>query len=121
LRWSLREVSQRSSSAMAVVDGTGAALGKRLEAAWLPNGRGFDALNVDFLERRPRNSAENLKIALWQITATGGETPEVPYPKEEILDFLEFLQQLPWDHIQLSAVEEDGDPELFEGTEASCV
>jgi len=89
LRWSLREVSQWSSSAMAVVDGTGAALGKRLEATWLPNGQGLDALNIDFLERRPRNSADNLKIALWQITATGGETPEVPYPKEEILDFLE--------------------------------
>jgi len=38
------------------VDGTGAALGKRLEAAWLPNGQGLDALKVDFLERRPRNS-----------------------------------------------------------------
>ena len=71
------------------IDGSSLALDKALEVKWQPSAQIIDGLNVDFMPRRPKDTAQTVKVALWEIRATGGLTPSVPYDQQAILDFLE--------------------------------
>lgn len=72
------------------IDGSAHALDNALKVEWLPNGQVIDGLKVDFLARRPRDTPQKMKIALWRIKDTeSSQIPAAPYTQAEILAFLQ--------------------------------
>jgi hypothetical protein len=101
-----------SGSELLTIDGSGRALGAPLEFRWLPSAQLIDGLNVDFMPRRPKNSAEKVKVALWRIKDVGGLEPNITLPQHVILAFLEES----WTHganVYFEVIQDWGEPQTL--------